>query len=162
MSLPDCAANPTGSLEKAVPGPLLGAPLTLPREEATTGRRPQAGLQQPCRLLCFSLKTKVDPLSHFSRRSGRTGLPGGGGGPRGPWPEPPAWISTGRDVTVLSTGPRQPRVTCEGAEAPHGSAPARTDGLRATCGHWSGCLRRRGGCNLGQRAVLNRSWPLST
>ena len=83
MSLPDCAANPTGSLERAVPGPLLGAPLALPREEATAGRRPQAGLQQPCRLLCLSLQTKVDPLSHFSQRpprSGRMGLPGGGVG----------------------------------------------------------------------------------
>lgn len=76
---------------------------------------------------CVSLcKTKVDPFptSASARRSRRRGCLGVGR-PEGPLARPP-WIGTGQDVTVLSTGPRQPRVTCEGAEAPHGSAPART------------------------------------
>ena len=53
MSLPDYATDPTGSLERAVPGPLPGVPFALPREEATTGRWPQASQQQPRRLLCL-------------------------------------------------------------------------------------------------------------
>ena len=51
------------------------------------------------------------------------GLPGDGGGTGGAWPELPAWISTGRDVTVLSTESGPPQVTGEDAEAPCGLAP---------------------------------------